>query len=219
MIKTAIFDLDGTLADTIKDLGKAMNRMLAHFGCPERSPEEIKAAICYGQREFVRRSLPRELRENDVLIEECRKHYAACYDQCYNDSTFAYDGLTEALKTLKSRGIRIAVATNKAHSHALEVMSKCYPDVEFDFIRGNTEDIPAKPDPTIALLAAKETGAAPGECVFVGDSDVDILTGKNAGMRTIGVAWGYRDQALLISVGADTIAHNASELLSLILSL
>ena len=218
MIKAVIFDLDGTLADTICDLRNAMNEMLEHFGFEKRSYDEIRNAICYGQREFVARSVPHDKRGDEELITRCQKYYSECYNKCYNDNTLPYPGLREMLRDLSEKGIRTAVVTNKSHGHALEVCSKCFPDAVFSLVLGYTGEFPTKPDPASALYAARVMDADVCECVFVGDSDVDIKTGINAGMHTVGVSWGYRDEALLRESGAEAVAHSADELYDILTS-
>ena len=219
MIKAVIFDLDGTLADTLPDLRSAMNRMLSEFRYPERSREEILAAICYGQLEFVLRSLPPEVRDSEETVEKCRKYYSACYDRCFKDETTVYEGMPEVIEELRSRGISVSVVTNKAQGHADMIMAALYPGDAFTVIIGGSKEAPSKPDPTTAMLAASAMGADPRECAFVGDSDVDIKTGINAGMHPIGVTWGYRDEELLVSSGAESVAHTPEELLKYLLGL
>ena len=218
MIKAVIFDLDGTLADTIEDLQNAMNRMLEHFGFRTLSREEIRQAICYGQREFVVRSLPPDKRGDEELIARCQKYYSECYNRCYNDNTVPYSGLREMLKKLSERGIKTAVVTNKSHGHALEVCAKCFPDTSFSLILGYTGEFPTKPDPASSLYAARFMGVDASECAFAGDSDVDMRTGLGAGMHPVGVSWGYREEELLIGSGAETVAHSADELYSFLTS-
>lgn len=219
MIKGVLFDLDGTLADTIDDLGKAMNRMLSDHGYPVRNREQILAAICYGQREFVIRSMPEEHREDTSLIDKCQAYYAACYNKCYNDATKAYEGVPEVLEALVRKGIVLSIVTNKAQDHAEQVVEKCLGSAHFATVIGGHSGYPAKPSPEGALRAAEIMGVPACECLFVGDSDVDIMTGINAGMKTLGVTWGYRPESTLSEAGADAIAHNSAEMLNVILSL
>ena len=215
MIYGMIFDLDGTLADTIADLQKAMNMMLTHFGYETRDREQIKNAICYGQREFVKRSLPEEESRRADIVDECQKYYAKRYAECYNDSTCPYPMMRETLIALKERGIRLSVVTNKAQEHAEAVIHKCFPEGPFDIVIGGGSFEP-KPSPQGALHAAGIMRLDPEHCLFVGDSDVDIMTGKNAGMKTVGVSWGYRPAELLRKTGADFVIESAVQLLRLL---
>jgi len=219
MIKAVFFDLDGTLVDTLPDLAAAMNEMLAKFGYKERTTSEILSAICYGQREFVRRSMPDELSDDDQKIEECQKCYADCYAARIVVDTTVYEGIRETVRSLNSHGIKCAVITNKAGRNALAVIGRLFDEDDFVCVKGHDGSMPTKPDPALTLKTAGDLGLSPSECVFVGDSDVDIATGKNAGMRTAGVTWGYRDEDLLVSSGADFIAHTPAQLLEYLLSL
>lgn len=219
MVKAVIFDLDGTLANTLADLGKAMNKMLEHFSFPQRNRDEILSAICYGQREFVVRSLPEHLRQDSLQIDICQNYYASCYDECYNDSTQPYEGILSCLEALKRAGLKIAVVTNKAQNHAENVCEKCFGRGCFDVLIGGGSGYPAKPSPEAALKAAELMGVKSSECIFVGDSDVDIKTGKNASMLTIGVSWGYRSENVLEAAKADMIVSTALQLKEIILKL
>ena len=218
MIKGVIFDLDGTLADTIGDLGYAMNEMLRSFSFPERNREQIISAICYGQREFVIRSMPEDKRGDTALVDNCQECYASCYDKCANQRTVAYEGIVSALDILKSKGVRLAVVTNKAQGHATTVVKQLFGDGMFDTVIGGVKGQPPKPDPATALKAAEIMGVKPEECAFVGDSDVDILTGINAGMVPVGVTWGYRSREVLTEAGARLLADDAEQMLDIILS-
>ncbi len=219
MIKAVIFDLDGTLANTLSDLQKAMNKMLEHFSYPQRNTRQILSAICYGQREFVIRSMPQDLRNDSALIDICQAYYASCYNECYNDSTQPYEGIISCLEALKEAGLKVAVVTNKAQDHAENVCEKCFGKGYFDALIGGGSGYPAKPSPESAFKAAEIMEVRSFECVFVGDSDVDIQTGKNASMLTVGVSWGYREQSVLEAAGADIIASNALQLKESILKL
>lgn len=219
MINAVIFDLDGTLADTLPDLRRAMNEMLSEFGYPTRDRSEILSAICYGQREFVIRSLPEKEAADGELVDRCQKRYSECYAGCSGDETAVYEGMPEAIDALRSKGILTAVVTNKAQDHATFIMSKLYKEDAFVTVKGNDGSMPAKPDPTSALYAASLMGVQPSGCAFVGDSDIDIKTAINAGMHPVGVTWGYRDEQLLIGSGAEFTAHTPEELLRYLLSL
>ncbi len=216
-MKGILFDLDGTLADTLDDLGASMNRMLVHFGCPVRSRTEIIQAICYGQREFVRRSLPPSRAENSQFLDEAQRYYANDYHHHFMDSTVAYPGLLPVLTDLRKEGFQLAVVTNKAQNHAVSVIDKLFPVGLFDIVLGQST-LPPKPDPTASLKAAKTMGILPEACWFVGDSDVDMQTGQNAGMIPLGVSWGYRSAELLRSSGAAAIADTPEQLYRLLLA-
>lgn len=219
MIKAAIFDLDGTLADTLDDLGTAMNGMLRHFGWRERSREELRGFINRGARFFVASSMP-EGSWNDMhdpIVDEAIAVYNKCYDKCFNDQTCPFDGIPEALSSLKAAGIGLGVLSNKQDFFVKPIAEKLFPNT-FDIIRGHGE-FPEKPSPESALATAHELGAKPEECVFVGDSDIDMKTAVNAGMYPIGVAWGYRDAEVLRAAGAAYIASTPADLTAHILDM
>ncbi len=212
MIKAAIFDLDGTLADTLDDLGTAMNGMLRHYGWPERSREELRQFINRGARVFVARSMPEGTWDdiNDPAVTEALKKYSECYKECFNDQTCPFDGIPEALSRLADAGVGMGILSNKQDNFVKLIAEKIFPDT-FGVVRGHGE-FPEKPSPESALATARELGAKPGECVFVGDSDIDMKTAVNAGMYPIGVAWGYRAPEVLREAGAAFIAETPEEL-------
>lgn len=219
MIKAAIFDLDGTLADTLDDLGTAMNGMLRRFGWPERTREELRCFINRGARVFVARSMP-EGSWNDMhdpIVDEAIAVYNECYDKCFNDQTHPFDGIPDALSALACAKIKMGVLSNKQDFFVKPMAEKLFPNT-FGVIRGQGE-FPEKPSPESAVATARELGAAPDECVFIGDSDIDMKTAVNAGMYPIGVAWGYREPDVLREAGAEFIADTPEILVRHILGL
>ncbi|MBQ8382448.1 MAG: HAD family hydrolase [Clostridia bacterium] len=214
MYKAALFDLDGTLADTFGDIAASVNRFLSEEGYPLRTKEEILAAVSFGRREFVRRSLPASATPAEVDRGVIR--YTEIYQKHFMDTTTPYPGMPELITRLKSAGMKVAVVTNKAHPNAVRMVETVYPDGLFDSIRG-LSDLPAKPDPATALETARFLGVDPSECAFIGDSELDMLTAENAGMTPVGVSWGYRPVSVLLESGAAAIVHSASELEALLL--
>ncbi len=212
MIKAAIFDLDGTLADTMDDLRTAMNGMLRKFGWPERSREELQRCINYGARVFVSGSMPEGSWKDrsDPIVTEALRVYSECYKECFNDQTHPYDGIPEALARLVSADIGLGILSNKQDNFVKLITEKIFPDT-FGVVRGHGE-YPEKPSPESALVTAKELGATPEECVFIGDSDIDMKTAANAGMYAVGVAWGYRDAEILRAAGARYIARTPDDI-------
>lgn len=219
MIKAAIFDLDGTLADTLDDLTTAMNGMLKDLGYPLRTREELRRFINRGVRYFVGMSLPEGLVDTWEcnLVDEAIKLYKMHYAECYADETKPYEGLPETIGRLAAKGYRLGVLSNKLEEFVKITVDKLYPDT-FLSVHGQTT-LPEKPDPTMAYMVAKELGVKHSECVFVGDSDVDMKTGVNAGMIPIGVTWGYRSRECLEKAGAAMTVDTPSELFDLICNL
>lgn len=214
MIKGIIFDLDGTLADTLPDLGNAMNRMLAQFGFPQRNREEHQNAICYGAKEFVRRSLPENKRDENT-VSCCLAAYRTYYAAAYTEKTCPYAGVKDMLKALVNNGVLVAVYSNKPMAQTKQVVRHYFGDVPFVAVVGHVDGAPVKPDPTAALAIADIMGLSLDEIGFVGDSDVDMQTARNAGMLPIGALWGYRDKETLLRGGAKMLIEHPRQLLSL----
>ncbi len=216
MIKAIIFDLDGTLADTMNDLGTAMNAMLRSYGYSERTREELISFINKGARYFVWKSLPEGLTDDPEshTVTAAMKIYSENYAKCYLDKTEEYEGITEALTKLRERGINMGVLSNKPDRFVKEIVEKLFPNM-FVCAFGQT-DLPVKPDPAAALMVAEKLGVSPSECAFVGDSDIDMTTAINAEMLPVGVSWGYRPKECLEKAGAKIIIRDASDFEKLI---
>lgn len=214
-IKAAVFDLDGTLCDTLCDLADAVNTALSEHGFKERSLHEIQYAVGNGSVKLIERSLPEDSRDPET-IEKIHKRYIELYGKNYLVKTSAYDGLPDVVTKLKKAGIRLAVVTNKPDYRAREIVERFYPDT-FDIISGVSEGVKPKPDPSLTLSILQRLNTDPKDAFFVGDSDVDIKTAKNAGMRCISVLWGFRSENELISSGGERFAKTPDELLKFIL--
>ena len=217
MIKGVIFDLDGTLAYTIEDLRTAMNLMCNEMGYPERTPEDILDAINCGSLEFVRKSIPEQFRSDEELVHKCHRSYSKHYTEHYLDKTTLYDGIKELLCTLKERGYKLAVLSNKSDEHTVKLTEKLLGTELFDHIQGYKPEYPTKPDPTSALYITREIlGLEPAEILYVGDSNVDMETSRNAGFFTCGCTWGFRSWRVLAKTGASVLINKAEELLLLL---
>ncbi len=216
MTKLCIFDLDGTLTDTIPAISHFGNTALTKYGFPEIEPDKYKLLVGNGRDLLIHRML--DIFSADT--EENFKNVGGAYDAAYEADplyeTKPYDGIIELLDNLKSNGIKIAVLTNKPDNVAQDVVKLFFGD-RFDIICGERKGIKVKPDPEAALLIAKELGCTTAETIFIGDTYVDITTGKNAGMESIGVLWGFRDETELKNAGADHIVAHPSEILDIIL--
>lgn len=215
MIKAIIFDLDGTLADTMPDLQTAMNNMLTRLGYRPRTRADLIMAINNGAKEFVSRSLPKDVQGVDFILQSAIDTYEEEYSRCYCDNTKAYSGIEAMLMDLKAMGIKLSVLSNKQDTFVKNIVAKLFDKKIFTGIQGQTT-APMKPNPVSALALAKAMGVKPSRCLFIGDSDVDIETANNAGMRSIGVAWGYRDEILLLEKGATYIAKEPNNIISIV---
>ncbi len=217
MIKGVIFDLDGTLAYTLEDLRTSMNLMCEEMGYPLRSTQDILDAVNYGSLEFVRRSLPEEVQTDEELVKSCHKSYSGHYTQHYLDKTVLYDGIDELVHTLKDRGLKLAVLSNKGDVHTVNLTKKLFGDEMFDHIQGHMPEFPTKPDPSSALYITEEIfNCKANEILYVGDSNIDMETARNAGFFACGCTWGYRSVDILIQSGASALINKAHELLALL---
>lgn len=214
MIKAAIFDFDGTLADTIDALREGVNMTMEYYGFPLHTNEDIKNYINNGAKELVRRSLPPEKQSDEGFLEEALAKYGECYEKVYLHTDRAYDGIPEAIKALRERGIKIAVLSNKPDRFTKSLCENLFGD-DIDLAIG-AGLFPRKPDPSAPVHIASVFGVSPSECVFIGDSDVDMKTANNAGMFPLGVAWGFRSRDVLLSAGAKSIAEVPSDIINII---
>ncbi|MBQ7596866.1 MAG: HAD-IA family hydrolase [Clostridia bacterium] len=211
--QAVIFDLDGTLLNTLSDLAEAVNYAMEQKGWQARTADEVKAFIGDGIVKLIQRSAPEDAAQND--IDDALQIFTGYYSAHMSDNTVPYDGITAVLQCLKSHGIKTAVVSNKHDSAVKHLISSNFGSL-VDYTQGKAEGIAAKPDPSSLLTAAEKTGTDIKNVLYVGDSDVDVLTARNAGCKCAGVTWGYRDEALLKDAGADYIAHSADELLKII---
>ena len=216
MIKAVIFDLDGTLANTLEDLTDGVNLALKKYGYPERTVEEICEFVGNGILNLLDRASSHKTDEEGLL--KLRDEFYTYYSDHYCYKTYAYEGMAELIDALRVRGLMTAVVTNKDDEVAKTIVKNLLGE-RFNIVRGKLDGCPAKPDPTSTLAVMKELGVTPDECVFLGDSGVDIMTGANSGATAVGETWGFRDESHLKEHGAKYIIHEPSELLGIIDSL
>ena len=208
-----IFDLDGPLADTMYGIMDGVNMAMDKFGAPRHTYEEVCSYVGTGSRDLIYRALPRELAENRELLDEAVKYYdGKCYPVTYKNRTECYGGMIDALKVLKKRGYTLAVLSNKRDIFVVPMVKEMLPEGLMSVAMGQRDDLPKKPDPTVPLMIAEKLGFKASETAFIGDSDTDIHTGRNAGMSTVGCSWGYRGEAVLREAGADVIIDAPVEL-------
>lgn len=214
-IKGIIFDLDGTLADTLGDLTISMNEMLSHYGFPHRSSEELLKFINRGALSFVKSSLPSEVQSDDSFVESAFHIYNEAYMNHYLDTTYLYDGMYDTVTKLKSDGFKLAVFSNKQNIQTNAIVKKLFGDDMFDIVMGHAE-FPHKPNPEAVFYILETLGITAEETIFVGDSDVDVKTAQNSGTYPVGVSWGYRPPEFLTAVGAKTIINKPAEIFDII---
>jgi len=213
-IKAIIFDLDGTLADTIWAIRAAVNNTMNHYGYPEKDYDTVKNAIGGGARNLIKSIVPQNKAGDEEYISEVLKFYNGEYEKTYLMTDSCYLGMSETVTELHNMGYKLAILSNKPERFVLGLTEQLFPDGEISFAAGHSE-LPIKPDPASTLMVAGKLGVKPNECVFIGDSDVDIMTAKNAGMTSVGCSWGYRGAEVLRECGADIIVEKPEELTSL----
>lgn len=210
-----IFDLDGTLLDTIGDLAVSCNHMLALRGLPQHGYDDYCSFVGNGIMRLVERALPEELRTAEY-VKEARRDFLEHYIDHIDIATRPYDGIPQVLETLSRNGMKLAVASNKFQAGTEKLMREYFPDIGFVAVCGNREGVPLKPDTAMIDPIIAAAGVPRDRCVMVGDSAVDIQTAHNAGIGSIGVSWGFRDRAELEENRADYIADTPGELLRII---
>ena len=213
--RLAIFDLDGTLLDTIGDLAEACNHMLRLRGLATHSREEYHKMVGNGILKLVERALPEHLRYAEYVMA-AREDFLAYYVEHIDCYTRPYEGIREVLHTLQEEGWTLAVASNKFDSGTKQLVSSIFPEVEFKAVYGNREDFPLKPDAALVELIMKECGAEREMTTMIGDSGVDMQTAKRGGVRSIGCTWGFRSRTELEENGADIIIDTPIEILQVI---
>ncbi len=208
-----IFDLDGTLLDTLTDLAEATNHALRTHGMPERSLGEVRAFVGNGVRMLMRRAIPGG--EENALFEETFRTFREYYLVHSLDATRPYDGIPELLTQLKARGKRMAVVSNKFCAATQELCRHFFPDtIEVAIGENEAAGIRKKPAPDTVTEALRQLGITKDKAVYIGDSDVDLATARNAGLPCISVLWGFRDKDFLIAHGATTFATRPEEILT-----
>ncbi len=206
-----IFDLDGTLLDTVADLANATNQALERCGFPTHPVEAYYQYVGNGINKLFARALPAEA-SNEENILRIRTLFIPYYNEHNADCSRPYPGIVELLRQLRSSGVRIAVASNKYHEATLKLVRHFFPDIQFAAIYGQREGVPIKPAPDIVYDIHRDTGVAKEDTLYVGDSGVDMLTARNAGVESVGVAWGFRSEEELREHGAVHIVHRADDI-------
>lgn len=215
MIRACIFDLDGTLCDSVFSIGTCFNHVLKEFGLPQIKMERYKILVGDGVHQLVIRAL-QDVQADETLIEPVQKRYIERFQEECVYQVHPYEGIRDMLQTIKKKGIPVAVLSNKPHENTKKVIRTVFGDGIFDLVQGQVPDIPRKPDPTGALLEAQALGVRPEECLYIGDTATDMRTGNAAGMVTVGVLWGFRDRKELEENHAAHIIGEPMELIPLL---
>lgn len=216
MIKACIFDLDGTLADTLESMAYTANELMEIFGLKKLPADNFRYYSGEGADMLMRRVL-RDAGDPELhFLQEGRKMYREKFNKNPMYHVRHYPGMPETISALKKMKIKLAVCTNKPHEAAVKVIQTMFGD-DFELVLGQLEGRKPKPDPESAVLAAKSLGVNPDECMYIGDTGTDMQTGKNAGMFTVGALWGFRDRMELMENGADDLAETPEDILDFIL--
>lgn len=214
--RAVIFDLDGTLLDTLADIGDSVNRMLTEFDFPTRTLDDYRRFIGSGIRKLVFRALPLEGR-SDVMFDDCVRRAREIYWENWNRKTRSYDGILEMLDGLEQKGVPKAVLSNKPHEFTVRYVKAYFGRWEFKAVMGQNDRFPIKPDPAAALDIARQFELPPSAFLFVGDSGVDMRTAAAAGMHAVGVGWGFKGRIELMENGCQTLVSHPREILALLI--
>lgn len=215
MIKAVLFDLDGTLVNSLEDLATSCNFALESFGYATHETEKYRYFIGNGMQTLIERILPEDKRDNEThkkVFDVFYNHYS----QHFVDKTKPYEGIPELLDNLKEKGLKTGIISNKKHEMTLEVVNKLFNTGVFNAVFGKMEGYPTKPDVKLTLKLMEKLGVKPDECVLVGDSGMDMAAAVNAGCKGVGVLWGFRTKEELLENGANYIVSDTNEILKII---
>ena len=215
-MKACIFDLDGTLTNTLESMTYSVNLTLKEMGLSQITKDQCRMFVGNGARVLIEESLKVSGDPKASRIEEGMKIYGRIFDQNCTYHVTPYEGIPEMLKALKDRGIHLAVLSNKPDRQTVKVVKEIFGDNIFDYAQGQKDGIRRKPAPDGVWYLMEQMQVSKEECLYIGDSEVDAATGKNAGLKTIGVLWGFRDRKTLETAGVDDLIDRPDELLQFV---
>ena len=215
-MKACIFDLDGTLTNTLESMTYSVNRTLDEMGLSRITKDQCRMFVGNGARVLIEKSLKVSGDPKALRIEEGMKVYGRIFDQNCTYHVTPYEGIPGMLKALKEKGMHLAVLSNKPDRQTVKVVKEIFGDGLFDYVQGQKEGIRRKPEPDGVWYLMEQMQVSKEECLYIGDSEVDAATGKNAGLKTIGVLWGFRDRTTLETAGADHLITKPEELLQFV---
>ena len=216
MYKACIFDLDGTLTDTLESLTYSVNMTLSELQLGQITSEQCKSFVGNGARRLIEQSLQEAGDPKAKCIEEAMEAYGRIFKKYCTYHVAPYDGIVEMLEELKKQGVQLAVLSNKPHPQTKDVVATFFDDDMFEKVYGQQEGIPRKPDPTALHMLLRELGVSQKECLYIGDSDVDMKTGCAAGVPAVGVTWGFRSKDVLVEHGATYVVDKPEEIISIV---
>ncbi len=214
--KLVIFDLDGTLVNTIADLGAAANAALAAKGLPQHAPEAFRGMVGHGVRNLMKQAMPEAMREDEQALDALLEVFLTYYIKHIDEQSRPYPGIPELLAELQAKGVLLGVASNKFQAGTEKLVGRMFPDIRFTTVLGSRPGAPLKPDPAVVEEIRTQAGVSVQETVMVGDSATDVATAANAGVSCVAVSWGFRTRAELGD--APRIVDTASELRALLLA-
>ena len=214
--KAAIFDMDGTLVNTLEDLADSVNEMLEIYNFPQRTLDEVRQFVGNGARKLMERSLPAEKSSDKNFVDDALETYNKCYSRQVLNKTKPYAGIMELLTQLQKKNIPLGICTNKQNFAAQIIAEKILSPIKFQKVFGDEKNQPRKPNPTRPLEISKSFGVEPAEVAYFGDTAVDMETANNAGFLPVGVTWGFRPESELQESGAKIIIHSPQEIFNFI---
>ena len=215
-MKACIFDLDGTLTNTLESMTYSVNLTLEEMGLSKITKEQCRLFVGNGARVLMEKSLKAAGDTDASRIEEGMEIYGRIFDRNCTYHVTPYEGIPEMLKALKDKGIHLAVLSNKPDRQTVKVVKAIFGEELFDYAQGQKEGIRRKPEPDGVWYLMEQMHVSKEECLYIGDSEVDAATGRNAGLKTIGVLWGFRDRKTLETAGADDLIDRPDELLQFV---
>ena len=215
-MKACIFDLDGTLTNTLESMTYSVNLTLEEMGLSKITKDQCRLFVGNGARVLMEKSLKVAGDTDASRIEEGMEIYGRIFDQNCTYHVTPYEGIPEMLKALKDKGIHLAVLSNKPDRQTVKVVKAIFGEELFDYAQGQKEGIRRKPEPDGVWYLMEQMHVSKEECLYIGDSEVDVATGRNAGLKTIGVLWGFRDRKTLETAGADDLIDRPDELLQFV---
>ena len=215
-MKACIFDLDGTLTNTLESMTYSVNLTLEEMGLSKITKDQCRLFVGNGARVLMEKSLKAAGDTDASRIEEGMEIYGRIFDQNCTYHVTPYEGIPEMLKALKDKGIQLAVLSNKPDRQTVKVVKAIFGEEVFDYAQGQKEGIRRKPEPDGVWYLMEQMHVSKEECLYIGDSEVDAATGRNAGLKTIGVLWGFRDRKTLETAGADDLIDRPDELLQFV---
>lgn len=216
MKKLAIFDLDGTLLNTIKDLGDAVNYALDHNGFHTHSVASYPYFVGNGVKRLIERALPEDARKNTQVVSNMLRDFKTYYNDHNTDRTVPYEGMPELLRTLQDNGVMLAVASNKYQQATEKIINHYFADINWVAVLGQQDDIPIKPDPSIIFMVLSQARISKQETLIVGDSGIDMETARRACVDSVGVSWGFRPVKELKEYHANVIINKPQDIITII---